>query len=129
MQNIPRWKKSERGSSHFRHGLDPRLELPVNVVIIVRLAFFKRFSTLICPRTHVVAFDIPDIFQLPRVDHKSNVVLNSYWNRAGDSFFRKFAKYLDSVFRLHSSFHSPFEHRQLHIAIIKFGIGVTLAIT
>ena len=26
MQNIPRWKKSDRGSSHFRHGLDPRLE-------------------------------------------------------------------------------------------------------
>ena len=25
MQNIPRWKKSDRGSSHFRHGLDPRL--------------------------------------------------------------------------------------------------------
>ena len=26
MQNIPRWKKSDRGSSHFRHGLDPRLQ-------------------------------------------------------------------------------------------------------
>ena len=25
MQNIPRWKKFDRGSSHFRHGLDPRL--------------------------------------------------------------------------------------------------------
>ena len=26
MQNIPWWKKSDRGSSHFRHGLDPRLK-------------------------------------------------------------------------------------------------------
>ena len=27
MQNIPRRKKSDRGSSHFRHGLDPRLDM------------------------------------------------------------------------------------------------------
>ena len=29
MQNIPRWKKSDRGSCHFRHGLDPRLKSAV----------------------------------------------------------------------------------------------------
>ena len=27
MQNIPRWKKSDRGSSHVRHGLDLRLAI------------------------------------------------------------------------------------------------------
>ena len=34
MQNIPRWKKSDRGSSHFRHGLDLRL-------IILRICVLK----------------------------------------------------------------------------------------
>ena len=35
MQNIPRWKKSDRGSSHFRHGLDPRLEYATKTVVCV----------------------------------------------------------------------------------------------
>ena len=45
MQNIPRWKKSDRGSSHFRHGLDPRLHcygLPVWHAIIGTLQFTER---------------------------------------------------------------------------------------
>ena len=39
MQNIPRWKKSDRGSSHFRHGLDPRLDISTKeqLCVIVRL--------------------------------------------------------------------------------------------
>ena len=38
MQNIPRWKKSDRGSSHFRHGLDPRL---LSIVVAIK-SFFEQ---------------------------------------------------------------------------------------
>ena len=44
MQNIPRWKKSDRGSSHFRHGL-----------FVISLKFrFEGIETNICDEDHLI---------------------------------------------------------------------------
>ena len=68
MQNILRWKKSDRGLSHVRHGLDPRLPPPLPAKtdtyipdfargeFVTLFRFFHKFA--IFKSWH--AFDSPD---------------------------------------------------------------------
>ena len=45
-RNILRWKKSDRGSSHVRHGLDPRLEYRSREFPLCRPAVFSQTAVL-----------------------------------------------------------------------------------
>ena len=56
MQNIPRWKKSDRGSSHFRHGLDPRLHnLPNNISPYSNYSYMSISNNVLPDRKQICA--------------------------------------------------------------------------